>query len=214
MAMRKHPSRLQRLGSVVAVALPAIALLAPAPAACQAPAAKPFRPEAGIRVNSVGYLPLEAKRATVVGAADAKSFQVVAPGSSSVVYTGTLGEARHHADSGEDTRTADFSGLRAAGEYVLRVAGLPDSSPFRVAPGVYNDSLHLAMLGFYGQRCGVPVRLEHEGVVFQKAACHLKDGYLDYYDAGRAGERKDGTGGWHDAGDYGKYTNNAAFSPR
>src|SRR5206468_103253 len=41
-------------------------------------------------------------------------------------------------------------------------------------------------------------------------ACHLADGRLDY--VGDSGVTRDGTRGWHDAGDYGKYTVNGAFS--
>jgi len=170
------------------------------------------RPEKGIRVNSVGYLPGEVKRASVVGASGDGRFEILDAGSVEVVHSGELGELRRSPDSGEDVRVADFSGFQRAGSYVLRVPGLPDSAPFRIAPGVYNESLRIVMLGFYGQRCGVPVRLEHDGTVYEKGACHLEDGDLAYYDASRAGERKDGTGGWHDAGDYGKYVVNAAFA--
>jgi hypothetical protein len=38
----------------------------------------------------------------------------------------------------------------------------------------------------------------------------MGDGYLDYL--GQAGAMRDGTGGWHDAGDFGKYTGNAGFT--
>jgi endoglucanase len=172
-----------------------------------------YQPAAGIRVNTIGYLPDSAKRATVAGtAADVSKFSVVSVKTGQAVHTGTLAAPRYHRDSDEQVRTADFSSFKTPGEYVLRAKGVPDSPPFRIAAGVYNASLRLNLLGFYGQRCGVPVRLEHNGIVYEKAACHLEDGYLDYYDPKRAGEIKDGTGGWHDAGDYGKYTVNAAFA--
>jgi endoglucanase len=173
----------------------------------------PFRPEPGIRLNTVGYLPASVKRATVAGAAArVTTFAVVARATGKVVYTGALNAPQLSRDSGEELRTADFTDVKQPGEYVVRVAGLPDSPAFPVRRGVYNASLRLIMLGFYGQRCGVPVRLEHNGIVYQKAACHLEDGLLDYYDPGQAGKIKDGTGGWHDAGDYGKYVVNAAFA--
>jgi len=176
-------------------------------------AAETFRPAPGIRVNSIGYLPQHVKRASVAGAAaNASKFAVVARPSGKTAYSAPLDAPKPHADSGEDLRTADFSKLTAPGEYVLRVEGLPDSAPFRIAPDVYNASLRLLMLGFYGQRCGVAVSLEHEGIRYEHGACHLKDGYLDYYDPARAGEVRDGTGGWHDAGDYGKYMVNGAFA--
>jgi endoglucanase len=66
------------------------------------------------------------------------------------------------------------------------------------------------MLGFYGWRCGTAVSFAFSGDTFGHAACHLGDGYLDYL--GQAGSMRDGKGGWHDAGDFGKYTGNAGFT--
>ena len=191
-----------------------LALLAAVPPATAQPRRPdPYAPVSGIRVNSVGYLPEAVKHATVVGAAaEVATFTLVSTADRTVVSTGVLGSPATHHDTGETVRLADFSAFAKPGEYLLRVTGLPDSAPFAIRAGVYNDSLRLVMLGFYGQRCGVPVSLEHEGVRFEHGACHLKDGYLDYYDPAQAGQIKDGTGGWHDAGDYGKYVVNAAFA--
>jgi len=196
--------------TAVCCALAASSLLAQGPAPDQG---ERFQPEPGIRVNTVGYLPDQVKRATVAGAAASVSqFSVVAVAGGKVAHTGSLGPETRSPDSQEEVRTADFSALLEPGEYVVRVEGLPDSPPFRIAKDVYNASLRLVLVGFYGQRCGVPVSLEHHGVRYEKGACHLNDGYLDYYDPARKGEIKDGTGGWHDAGDYGKYMVNGAFA--
>ena len=178
-----------------------------------ASAEESFRPTPGIRVNSIGYLPQHVKRASVAGAATSvRHFALVSQASGKVVHSAPLAAPKPHADSGEELRTADFSDFRRPGAYALRVEGLPDSPPFRIAADVFNPSLRLVMLGFYGQRCGQSVSLEHQGARFEHGACHLKDGYLDYYDPAKAGEIRDGTGGWHDAGDYGKYMVNGAFS--
>ena len=65
------------------------------------------------------------------------------------------------------------------------------------------------MLGFYGARCGTAVSFTYQGTTFAHGACHLGDGRLDY--VGRGRHHRDGTRGWHDAGDYGKYTVNGAL---
>jgi endoglucanase len=208
--MMAQNNKRQCCGGMIAFSFAAISAAPPLATLCET---EEIRPQSGIRLNTVGYLPDLAKNATVVGTDQkVEEFAVVTLPSGEVAYSAPLSAARRHADSGEEVRTADFSDFKAPGRYVLRVQGLPDSPPFRIDAGIYNASLRLIMLGFYGQRCGVPVRLEHNGVVYEKGACHLKDGFLDHYDPAHAGEIKDGTGGWHDAGDYGKYTVNAAFS--
>jgi endoglucanase len=63
------------------------------------------------------------------------------------------------------------------------------------------------MRAFYLWRCGTAVEGMHDGVGFSHAACHFQDAFQDY--TGFGTDRRDGTGGWHDAGDYGKYTVNA-----
>lgn len=164
------------------------------------------------RLCSVGYLPDAPKVATVLGAEAAKSFSVVDPKTGKVVYEGALGNFVENSPARERTRAADFGVFARAGTYVLRVDGLEDSAPFSISPRALNRSLDCVMLGFYGQRCGQAVRFEWEGETFAHEACHTEDGWLDYADSSGKGRRRDGTGGWHDAGDYGKYVVNAAFS--
>src|SRR5690606_16198903 len=64
--------------------------------------------------------------------------------------------------------------------------------------------------GFYLWRCGTEIQGSFNGNHFHQEACHLEDGYEDYI--GNEGSKHDGTGGWHDAGDYGKYTVNAGIT--
>lgn len=159
-----------------------------------------------IKVNTVGYLVGRTKRATVPVVEGVDTFTLVDANTDEVVYPeGVLAAATENGDTGDTTRVADFSDFDIPGSYVLKVDGLAPSPEFRIGDDVMNEPLRVAMLGLYGQRCGVAIKLEHQGNTFKHAACHLND-------AEYGGEHKDGTGGWHDAGDYGKYTVNAAFA--
>jgi endoglucanase len=63
------------------------------------------------------------------------------------------------------------------------------------------------MLGMYLWRCGTAVKAAYHGDVFEHDECHMEDADAEYM---TGTERKiDGTKGWHDAGDYNKYTVNA-----
>jgi len=167
----------------------------------------------GIRLCSIGYTPQASKRATVAGVQDlVKTFRILDAQTHKEVFNGTLGAAGESPNANEVVRLADFSGFTASGEYVMEIDGLPESTAFQIAPDSLNRSLEAVMIGFYGHRCGQAVKLEWKGQTFEHPACHTEDGGLDYYDPAMAGQKKDGTGGWHDAGDYGKYSVNAAFS--
>jgi endoglucanase len=156
-------------------------------------------------LNQLGYLPTGAKRATVRSSDAGGEFQVRSVASRRVVMKGKLGGVVSDAASGDSVRVADFSELRAAGLYRLEAGG-GASDAFSVGPQVYGPALRTAMRGFYGQRCGCAVDL---GGGYAHPACHGAGAY-------HATSGKDGPvanhGGWHDAGDYGRYVVNSGIS--
>ena len=161
-----------------------------------------------IRLNTIGYLPGKEKKASV--AAECSRFAVVRVKDNEKVLEGTAGGPVLNADTKEQLYTADFSGLKEPGEYVLDVEGVGKSAPFRVAGDVFNRPYYTVMRGMYLWRCGTAVKGTHNGSTFSHEACHLEDAWLDAVTGEHV--QKDGTKGWHDAGDYNKYTVNAGVT--
>ena len=159
-----------------------------------------------LRLDSVGYLPDALKIATSPGAPAAFS---VLRSDGSVAFSGQAA-APVTSDDGEQVAALDFSGLTELGAFLVHVDGVGDSAKFRIEPHVYDDALKTVMLGFQGARCGTAITIRHDGESFSHAACHRNDAYLDVILG--TNEKKDSLFGWHDAGDYGKYTVNGAFS--
>jgi endoglucanase len=144
-------------------------------------------------------------------AAFAQSFSVRRSNGDEVVLTGELGDELTDSATGIKVKLARFSDVTEPGDYYVDVEGVGRSVSFHVADDVYDGELANLMLGFYGWRSGIDVAFERNGVKFEHAAGHLDDGLLDYVD-GQVGVHKDGTGGWYDAGDYGKYLPTASES--
>src|ERR1700741_5569432 len=80
---------------------------------------------ANVRLNSVGFLPNNVKRASIEGPAG--NFNVRRSGDNSIAYTGTLSGAVANADTAENLRTAEFSALTEQGSFYLDVAGTGQS---------------------------------------------------------------------------------------
>ena len=167
-------------------------------------------PSPSIRLNSLGYLPNWPKRASVLEADKAQAWHLCRSSDDHVVAHGALSEAASDPDTGESIKTADFSRFLGSGSYYLDVPGLGRSQAFDISPTAYHSALQTSLLGFYGWRCGTAVFFTYKGQDFGHEACHLDDGHLDKL--GQAGQKRDGTGGWHDAGDYNKYTVNSGVS--
>ena len=161
-----------------------------------------------IRLNTVGYLPQAEKKASI--AAACTNFTVVRLPYRLPVFSGTVTGPVLNEDTQEPLYTADFSACSVAGDYELEVPGVGRSAPFRIAPDVYREPFSTAMLGMYLWRCGTAVSATYHGQIFAHDACHTNDAWLDFVGGGHT--HKDGTGGWHDAGDYNKYTVNAGLT--
>lgn len=160
-----------------------------------------------IRVNSIGYLPGRAKVASYVG--EATAFQVKTL-DGDVVFEGTASEEIRTRDTGERVRHADFSEVDEPGEYYVEVPGVGRSPDFRIGQDVFDEPLVATLLGLHGQRCGTAVEFEWNDATYSHGVCHEEEAGLDFV-PGESGT-KDARGGWHDAGDYGRYTVNGAFA--
>jgi endoglucanase len=162
-----------------------------------------------IRLNTVGFLPESTKLATVIAPGGA-SFDVKSAADDSVIWNNNLTPGLTDELTGEDLFLADFTEFCSVGDFYLEVAGLGRSVTFTIGDDVYNDVLTRSMIGMYGQRCGTAVKIELDGETWSHPACHGKDASLKYLTG--VNQVQVSTGGWHDAGDYGKYTTNGAFS--
>jgi endoglucanase len=141
--------------------------------------------------------------------AAATTFEVKRASDNVTVYKGTLGPPSLDADSGDSVQIADFTKLHQPGTYYLDVPGVGRSWVFSIQRDVFSHTYYLAMRAFYGQRCGTAVDLGPEFPGYTHAACHLKGEF--HPSSGKQGEQNN-IGGWHDAGDYGRYVVNSGIT--
>ncbi len=152
-----------------------------------------------VAFNQSGYLPDSEKVASVqVEDAADRSFHIDSEQAGRAVFHGQLTAPSIDGASGDSVALADFSPLTAPGTYRFVAEGVR-SQPFLVRNDVYLHPLMLSMRAFYGQRCGCAVDL---GDGYRHTACHPSGAY--HPSSGGKGAVAN-HGGWHDAGDYGRY---------
>ncbi|HEX8237108.1 MAG TPA: glycoside hydrolase family 9 protein [Abditibacteriaceae bacterium] len=162
-----------------------------------------------VKVCQVGYLPQETKFA-VVTAAPGGQVVVRRVNDGGAVLTVAAGAPQQDPDSGDTVRAIDFSALTQPGTYYLDVPGVGSSYDFRIGTDVFARPFRLSMRAFTGQRCGTNVSLGPDFPEFHYTACHTQHGEF-HPSSGKQGT-KDVSGGWHDAGDYGKYVVNSGIT--
>nr|AHF23853.1 GH9 beta-1,3(4)-glucanase [uncultured bacterium Contig15] len=106
--------------------------------------------------------------------------------------------------SGDAVTLLDLGPLQE-GCYELQVGSV--CRRFTVRPRSWNKVTHALIKGLYYQRCGCELTPVHAGS-YAHPACHTAPA-LDWED--RSIHRRI-TGGWHDAGDYGKYVGPGAVT--
>lgn len=154
-----------------------------------------------VAVNQIGYKP-DDKKIVVVKSdrTDDESFIICNASTNETVYTGTLGAVINDPGAGMDVRQGDFSDFNALGDYYI-VTEEGTSYKFTVSEDPYKDVYKDAVLMLYRQRCGMAVEGDAAGYAAH-GECHLDEAVI----YSNEGVTKDVTGGWHDAGDYGRYT--------
>lgn len=155
-----------------------------------------------INVNQIGYLPDAEKKAVVraeLGTDITGSFDIVNVDTEEVVFTGELKDSAENAASGEQTAIADFSEVTEAGTYKVVTEEFGESFEFIISDSVYDAVTESAIRMFYLQRCGEAVTDDSYG----HEACHT-GGAIVY--GSTSSSTVAVSGGWHDAGDYGRYT--------
>lgn len=167
-----------------------------------------IRAEGRLFVNQCGYLIDMPK--CVISNNGAVSYKIFSAESSSEVYSGNFISWISNDDAtGYDLLIGDFSGFKTPGSYFI-VSNLGDTSyHFNISNEVFDQLYRKSLKSFYYQRCGLQLVQAYAGI-YQHAACHLIDAF--HHSTSNASGFKITSGGWHDAGDFGKYIVNAGIT--
>jgi len=162
-----------------------------------------------IAVNQVGYEIDSPKQAYLVNA-EATWFELVRTYDSKVVFSDSIKTtAEKDSATGDIISVIDFSEYNSEGEYVIKAVGSQSesliSNKFKISQNVYADALKIMSKSYYYHRCGTQVG-DESGWNYE--ICHTND--APFFE--NPEKSKNVTGGWHDAGDYNKFTVNTALS--
>lgn len=157
--------------------------------------------ENNIFVNQIGYKTVGQKFAYVKASDDVKDFAIV-DADGKTVFTAALANCRKDELSPFEVVCADFSSFSTPGVYFVQ-AGNEKSHCFKIADSVYDDLYFSTLNYYYLSRCGEEIvdRAPANNGVWSRPACHTS--VAEIY--GEPGKTKAVLGGWHDAGDYGRY---------
>lgn len=159
-------------------------------------------------VNQAGYRPQDPK--AFVTDSGEQAFKVIRTSTGKDVLDGKA-VLRRTSDpaTGLDLFWGDFTKVEEPGNYRIRMANGSESAPFDIGKDVYADVAAKSLKSYYLSRCGVPLEEQWAGM-FARAACHTED--ARYHPNLGRGEHRHTVGGWHDAGDFGKYVHSASVS--
>ncbi len=153
--------------------------------------------ETTIFVDQIGYRSDMEKIAAVLS--DETVFRVIDMSSRSVVLEGVLSQERRDLSSDYLIRQADFGVITTPGIYQIQV-GETLSYPFAISQNPYKEVKNAMIKSYYYQRCGCELTNEYAGE-YKHAICHnTLAHYIDDHS-----KTFEVSGGWHDAGDYGRY---------
>ncbi len=159
-------------------------------------------------VNQVGYLNVSEKYFYTDVSSD--SFYVIEKQTGIVFYSNEIfTSVQNDPATGLNLYAGDFTFFERPGTYYIKTNAGDTSFYFDISIAVFENTFKSSLKAFYFQRCGTAL-LEANAGVYYHAPCHITDGY--FHTTTNQSGYKATSGGWHDAGDYGKYIVNAGIS--
>lgn len=154
-----------------------------------------------VNISQVGYLPMQQKKATLRGEEIGETFEIFDVATNECVYTQTIDDALEsdNLSAGEHCAVVDFSDFTTEGTYKIVADGCGESYEFKIASDVYDQLLDDTLRMMYLQRCGQELSGDLAGD-YAHPVCHAEGAVIYGTDTAT-----DVSGGWHDAGDYGRY---------
>lgn len=151
-----------------------------------------------IFINQIGY-PCNGAKIAYIYEKDTKgldTFEILKNGKS--VYSGKISDPVNDEIAGDPVCHCDFSDFCQEGQYELKI-GDSKSFVFKIGNNLYNDLYYSTLRYFTLSRCGEDI-VDDETEIWGHEACHTLE--AEIYGTN---ETKKVIGGWHDAGDYGRY---------
>ena len=116
-------------------------------------------------------------------------------------------------DSQDIVHVLDFSDLEETGTFTIRAEDGQESRTFNIGDSkTWSALLYDSLNYFYQNRSGIAIEEQYitsgDAARLARAAGHKPDSAT----VEKSGQTQDVTGGWYDAGDYGKYTTTGAIA--
>ena len=154
-----------------------------------------------VKVNQIGYAPDDVKSVLTTAEEDER-YKIVLADTGETVYIGEYDkELIYDNKLGSIIKRGDFSDFKATGDFKIISSPSGESYEFSIGEGLYDDIYKDVVLMLYNQRCGCVLDEAISGE-FAHNECHMQEATI-YGD--NSGKTYDMSGGWHDAGDYGRY---------
>ena len=162
--------------------------------------------------NQVGFITTSPKQMAVVGAEGQEI--VFKTSSGNEVLKVTAPKAEIWTPAGDTAASlVDFSEITTAGKYQAYIGDEPLGHPITIADNALEDAAKASLKFFYFQRASTALEEEYAGE-YARAAGHPDTAVKYHASTGKtdANATFNGSKGWYDAGDYGKYIVNSGIS--
>ena len=192
----------------------------PGPRVAPTPTPSPEPPKPQVSTNQLGYYPAGEKLASFATSVTKPQAWKLLDKSGKEVASGETSIFGPDNYTDDNVQEIDFSSFATVGTgYTLQVGGV-SSAPFDISNSLYTSLKQDALAYYYRDRSGIAIEAQYAGQDWARPASYTSDSNVTCYQGSDAAGKVwpgcsyslDASGGWYDAGDYGKYVVNGGIS--